>query len=354
MENEFCYKEPKISSNIFEVLSVNGHEKLVFGYNEKTGLKIVMAIHNTTLGPSTGGTRVALVTEGKAIEEALRLSYAMTFKNAIIDEPFGGSKAVIIGDPLRPKSKEFLYSIGDFIESLRGTFLTGVDMGLSLDDAKIIAERTKYIFNAQGSSGVTTGHGVLKGLEETVRYKLGRQGLGGVKVAIQGLGNVGGTLADLLLKKGAIIYVSDIDPVKTQKYENIENAHIVENDAIYDIQCDVFAPCAIGEIINDDTIHRLQCSIVAGGANNQLKDEVKHALMLHQKGILHAPDFAINAGGVCHGMCEVKGIDVSNAMKKINLIPGILRNVFEKSEKEDAPPIFVAYALAYEKIAKKK
>lgn len=317
-------------------------------------MKIVLAIHNTTLGPSTGGTRLALVSEEKAIEEALRLSYAMTYKTAIIDEPFGGSKAVVIGDPSKPKTKEFLHAIGDFIESQGGTFLTGVDMGLSFEDAKIIAERTKYIFNSKGISGVTTGHGVLKGIKEVVRFKLGKESLSGIKVAVQGLGNVGGTLADLLINEGALVYVSDTDSTKTKKYETQPAVHVVPNENIYDVECDVFAPCAVGEIINDETITRLKCSIIAGGANNQLQNEVEHATLLHQKGILHAPDFVINAGGVCHGMCEVKGVDTSEAMKKTDLIPSILRNIFEQSRTENVPPLFVAYKIAHEKIESKK
>lgn len=349
-KKNLCYVEPKISSNIFEVLAENGHEKLIFGSNKETGLKIVLAIHDTTLGPSTGGTRMVQVTEDKAIEEALRLAYAMSFKTAIIDEPFGGSKAVVIGDPSKPKTKSFLHSLGDFIESLDGAFLTGVDMGLSLEDAKIIGERTKYIFNSKGCSGVTTGYGVLKGLKESVKYKLGKDSLKGIKVAVQGVGNVGGTLADLLLKEGAFIYVSDVDPDKTKKYLKEKNAKVVDNDNIYDIDCDVFAPCAVGEIINDDTILRLKAKIIAGGANNQLKDEVNHAKMLHKLGILHAPDFVINAAGVCHGMCEVKKVDISHAMEKTDLIPGILREIFTRSEKKDTPPLFIAYELANEKI----
>lgn len=349
-----CYIEPEISVNVLEALAVNHHEKLIFGSNEKVGLKIILAIHDTTLGPSTGGTRVALVSEDKAIEEALRLSYAMTFKNAIIDEPFGGSKAVVIGDPTKPKSKEFLHAIGDFIESLDGAFLTGVDMGLSLEDAKIIGERTKYIFNSKGCSGVTTGHGVFKGLKEAVKYKLGKDNLVGVKVAVQGVGNVGGTLADLLIKAGTFVYVSDIDSAKTKKYLKLKNTKVVDNEEIYNTECDVFAPCAVGEIINDETIKRLKCKIIAGGANNQLKDEIKHAEQLHKMGILHAPDFAINAGGVCHGMCEVKGVDISHAMKKTDLIPGILRKIFERAEKTNVPPLFIAYEIAYEKIKAKQ
>lgn len=349
-----CYVEPKITSNTLDVLAVNGHEKLIFGFDEKTGLKVVLAIHSTVLGPSTGGTRMIMLPEDRAIDEALRLSYAMTFKNTIIDEPFGGSKAVVIGDPAKPKSKEYLHALGDFIESLGGAFLTGVDMGLSLDDAKVIAERTRYIFNSKGSSGETTGHGVLKGLKEAVRYKLHRDDVKGLKVAVQGVGAVGGTLADLLLDEGAEVYVSDVNPAQTAKYKDRAGAHIVDNDAIYDVECDVFAPCAIGEIINDDTINRLRCSIIAGGANNQLKDEVRHARALHEKGILHAPDFVVNAGGVCHGMCEVKGVDISHAMEKTDLIPGILRQVLEKSEATNTPPLFIAYEIAYEKIAAKQ
>lgn len=351
-KQNLCYIEPKIKSNLFEVQQTNGHEKLIFGSDKKSGLKIILAIHNTTLGPSTGGTRMVLVSEETAVEEALRLSYAMTFKCAIIDEPFGGSKAVVIGDPFKPKTKEFLHALGDFIESLSGAFLTGVDMGLSLDDAKIIKERTKYIYNSKGCSGVTTAHGVFKGIKETVLYKLGRKNLIGTSIAVQGLGNVGNTLVDLLIAEGATVFVSDIDPNKTKKYSKI--ATIISNDKIYSAECDVFAPCAVGEIINDETIKELRCKIIAGGANNQLKDEIKHAEKLHKMGILHAPDFVINAGGVCHGMCEVKGVDISHAMDKTNLIPGILRQIYNRSKKTNIPPLHIAYEIAYEKIEASK
>lgn len=355
MKNKnYCYIEPKISSNIFKILETNKHEKLIFGSNKETGLKIVLAIHDTTLGPSTGGTRMVMVSEEKAIEEALRLSYAMSFKTAIIDEPFGGSKAVVIGDPTKIKTKAFLHSLGDFIESLGGAFLTGVDMGLTLEDAKIIGERTKYIFNSKGCSGVTTGHGVFKGIKETVKYKLGKDCLNGVRVAVQGVGNVGRTLVDLLLNDGATVYVSDVDSEKTKRYAKNRNVKIVDNDKIFDVECDVFAPCAVGEIINDDTIPRLKASILAGGANNQLKDEIRHANMLHEIGILHAPDFVINAAGVCHGMCEVKKVDISHAMDKTDLIPEIIRKIYERSKKDNVPPLFVAYEIAHEKIKSQK
>ena len=351
-KQNLCYVEPQIKANLFKIQQTNGHEKLIFGSDKKSGLKIVLAIHNTTLGPSTGGTRMAFVSEETAVEEALRLSYAMTFKCAIIDEPFGGSKAVVIGDPSKPKSKDFLYALGDFIESLGGAFLTGVDMGLSLEDAKIIGERTKYIFNSKGCSGVTTAHGVFKGIKKTILYTLGRDDLRGINIAVQGLGNVGGTLVDLLLAEGAKVFVSDIDPSKTEKYSKVTT--IVPNDKIHTVECDVFAPCAVGEIINDNTIPELRCKIVAGGANNQLKDETKHAEKLHMMGILHAPDFVINAGGVCHGMCEVKGVDISHAMEKTNLIPDILLEIYDRSKKTNTPPLHVAYEIAYEKIQNKK
>lgn len=351
-KDNHCYKEPNIKTNLFEVQQTNKHEKLIFGSDIESGLKIILAIHDTTLGPSTGGTRMAFVPEEVAIDEALRLSYAMTFKCAIMDEPFGGSKAVVIGDPSKPKSKKFLHALGDFIESLGGAFLTGVDMGLSFEDAKVIGERTKYIFNSQGSSGVTTAHGVFKGIKETVSYALNKDSLKDVNIAVQGLGAVGGTLVELLVVEGAKVFVSDIDPEMTKKYKAM--ATVVDNDTIHSIDCDVFAPCAVGEIINDKSINELQCKIIAGGANNQLKDETKHAKQLHSMGILHAPDFIINGGGVCHGMCEVKGIDVSSALKKIDIIPGILREVYERSMATNIPPLHIAYEIAYEKIQAKK
>ena len=351
---DLTYKEPKIKANIIEVLKTNRHEQLIFGYDQKTGLKVVLAIHDTTLGPSTGGIRMADVSEEKAIEEALRLSYAMTFKNAIIDEPFGGSKAVVIGNPNKDKTKEYLHAVGDFIESLRGAFLTGVDMGLSLADAKIIAQRTKYIFNSKGCSGVTTGHGVYKGLKATVKEYFGSDSLDGKTIAVQGLGYVGGTLVELLSKHGANIIVADTDPKVVKNIKSKYKVMVVSSEEIHRQACDVFSPCAIGEIINDETIGELKCKIIAGGANNQLKDEVKHSRMLMEKRILHAPDFVINAGGVCHGMAEVKGQDISVAMKKTDLIPGILREVFKISKETKTPPILVAYQLAANKIEAKR
>lgn len=349
----YTYQEPVIKSAIGEAMVVNGHEQLVFGNEPKTGLKVVLAIHSTVLGPSTGGIRMANVTEEKAIEEALRLSYAMTYKNAIIDEPFGGSKAVIIGDPETAKSKEFLHAIGDFIESLRGNFLTGVDMGLSLDDAKIIRERTKYIFNSQGCSGVTTGHGVYKGLKQMVKEVYGSDNLDGKTIAIQGLGYVGSTLLELLGKHQVKLIVADIDPAVTAAIAQKFPVEVVSTDAIYGVNCDIFAPCAVGEIINDQTIPQLKCRIIAGGANNQLQDETKHAQMLMDRQILHAPDFVINAGGVCHGMCEVKGQDISVAMTKTDLIPGLLHQVITESKAQNVPPLMEAYQLAHQKIEAK-
>jgi leucine dehydrogenase len=351
---KLTYQEPKIQTNIFDVMRTNGHEQIIFGYDKATNMKIVLAIHDTTLGPSTGGTRMVDVPEAKAIEEALRLSYAMTYKNAIIDEPFGGSKAVVIGDPTKDKSKEFLHAIGEFIESLGGAFLTGVDMGLSLDDAKIIGEKTKYIFNSKGCSGITTGHGVYKGIKECAKEFLGNENLDGLTIAVQGLGYVGGTLVELLAKHNVKIIGADTDKEIANKYRKKYSIEIVDPDKICQVKCDIFSPNAIGEIINDESINKLNCKIIAGGANNQLKDEVKHSKILFKKGIVHAPDFVINSGGVCHGMCEVRGEDVRNALKKTDLIPGLLKQVFAASKKQNIPPMMVAYQMAKEKIKKAK
>lgn len=351
---DYTFKLPKIKTNVFDVMKINGHEQLVFGYDKKINMKVVLAIHDTTLGPSTGGIRMAKVSEEVAIEEALRLSYAMTFKNAIIDEPFGGSKAVVIGDPQKDKSVDLLYAIGDFIESMRGAFLTGVDMGLSLDDAKIIRKKTKYIFNSKGCSGITTGHGVYKGIKETVKTVFGSGDLKNKTVAIQGLGYVGATVAELLLKDGAKLIVTDTDPEVIKKFQNQYHVEVVDTNEIHKVPCDIFSPNAVGEILNKRTIPALKCKIVAGGANNQFQDEVNDSTALHKRGILHAPDFVINAGGVCHGMCEVKGVDTSYAMKKTDLIPKLLKKVFEISKNENIPPIEVAYQLAHEKIKASK
>lgn len=350
----YAYKKPKIKTNIINILKANNHEKLIFGYDAKSGLKIVLAIHSTVLGPSTGGTRMVKVSESHAIDEALRLSYAMTYKNAIIDEPYGGSKAVIIGDPLKDKSEELLLALGDFIQSLKGIFLTGVDMGLSLDDAKTISKRTNYIFNSKGCSGVTTGHGVYKGIKQCAKEVYGSSDLRKRTIAIQGLGYVGGTLAKLLNQDGANLIIADTDPGVIKLYSSKYRVRAVPSNKISEQECDIFSPCAVGEIINDKTIRKLKCRIIAGGANNQLKDEIKHSYKLMDKGILHAPDFVINAGGVCHGMCEVRGENVDNAMKKTDLIPDLLSQVFKTSKKENIPPMIAAYALASKKIEYKK
>lgn len=335
-------------------------ERLNFGevhikFDPATGLRAIVAIHNLKLGPAIGGCRfVPYHTADDAIEDALRLGYMMSYKAAISNLPHGGAKAVIIKPKVIKDRGALLRAFGDFVNDLGGRYITAMDSGTSESDMDIISERTQFVTctSASGAGGdpsPTTAFGVRRGIEAAVKYKFGRSDIEGVHVAIQGAGHVGYYLAKELHALGARITVCDINPKSVQRCVEEFNATECSINDIYDIEADVFAPCALGAILNVDTIKRLRVPIVAGSANNQLAHH-KHGALLHERGILYAPDFVVNAGGLIYVASVYDSADFNKAQQDVSDIYNTLMPIFERSKSEDVPTNYIAENIAVEKL----
>lgn len=301
-------------SGLFGTLTQLGHEQVVFCHDEATGLKAIIGIHNTVLGPALGGTRMwNYATEQEALTDVLRLSRGMTFKAAISGINLGGGKAVIIGDAKTMKTEAFLRRFGKFVNSLGGKYITAEDVNMKTSDMEYIHMETKHVTGLPESMGgggdpsPVTAYGVYLGMKATAKKVYGHDNLAGKKVAVQGVGQVGMHLVELLVKENAEVYITDLYEDKVMEVAKKFGAHAVGQDAIYDVDMDIYAPCALGATINDVTIPRLKCAIIAGAANNQLKDEVKNGYMLVDRGVTYAPDFLINAGGLINVYNEYLG-----------------------------------------------
>ena len=300
--------------SIFGTLTRLGHEQVVFCHDQATGLKAIIAIHNTVLGPALGGTRMwKYASEQEAITDVLRLSRGMTFKAAISGLNLGGGKAVIIGESKTMKTEAFLRRFGKFVNSLNGRYITAEDVNMKTGDMEYISMETKHVTGLPESMGgggdpsPVTAYGVYLGMKATAKKVYGTDSLSGKRIAVQGVGQVGTHLVEYLVKENAQIFITDLFQDKVGAIARQFRVEAVGQDDIYDLEVDIFAPCALGATINDDTIPRLKCSIIAGAANNQLKDEVKHGYMLMDRSIAHAPDFLINAGGLINVYNEYLG-----------------------------------------------
>ncbi len=292
-------------SEVFSGMVSCDHEELIFVQDKSANLRGIIAIHSTVLGPSLGGLRVwNYGSEREAIEDVLRLSEAMTYKAAAANLRIGGGKAVIIADPRKDKTPELFRAMGRFIEKLNGRYITAEDVGTSVEDMEYLRETTRYVTGRnsdEGGSGdpsPTTANGVFESIRVCVEEVMGRDTLEGIRVSVQGVGHVGYRLCRVLHEAGAELVITDVYAPNIEKVEKDFGARVVSPDEIYDQEVDVFAPCALGAVINDSTIPRLRCKIVAGAANNQLKDVKKHGRALHEMGILYAPDYVANAGGL--------------------------------------------------------
>ena len=353
-------KEVEVSQNLslFDEISRLGHEQLVFCHDEATGLKALIGIHNTVLGPALGGTRMwNYATEEEAIIDVLRLSRGMTFKNAITGLNIGGGKAVIIGDPKKIKSEALLRRFGKFVESLSGKYVTAEDVSMNEKDMQYIAMETQYVTGLPPSMGglgdpsPVTAYGTYMGIKGCAKSVYGSDSLDGKNIAVQGVGHVGTYLIEYLVKENANVYVTDISEDRVKNAVKNYNAIAVGMDEIYDLDMDVYAPCALGATLNDDTIPRLKCGIVAGAANNQLKDEVKHGKMLIEKGITYAPDFLINAGGVINVYMEFMGLtDQEMPYRQAEKIYDTCQDILKKSESEGITTQEAAMRLAIKRI----
>lgn len=327
----------------FELFDKMGeHEQVVFCNDPSTGLRAIIAIHNTTLGPALGGCRMQPYSSvEEALEDVLRLSKGMTYKCAAADVDFGGGKAVIIGDPNTDKSPELFRSFGQFVNSLGGRFYTGTDMGTTMDDFIHAMKETNFVnglpeaYGGGGDSSIPTAEGVLYGIKATAQALYGNEELGGLKYAVQGLGKVGFKVASALLEEGAYVYVTDINEESLKAIEEKATAtsgtvEIVANELIYSQEADLFVPCAFGGVINDDTIPQLKVKAIVGSANNQLLHE-SHGEVLKEKGILYAPDYIVNAGGLIQVADELYGINHERVLAKTKHIYDAILEVYEES-----------------------
>ena len=327
--------------DLFQALQNTDHEQVVFCQDKATGLKAIIAVHNTILGPGLGGTRMwSYATEADAVTDALRLSRGMTYKASVAGLNLGGAKAVIIGDAKTQKSEALMRKFGRFVNNLNGKYITAEDVGTTTRDMEYVAMETEHvvglpeIMGGGGDPSPVTAYGTYMGMKASAKRAYGSDSLEGKTIAVQGLGKVGMNLCSYLHKEGAKLYVSNINEEALNYAVSKYDATIVSLDDIYDIEVDIFAPCAMGAIINDDTVERLKCDIVAGAANNQLKDEVKHGNALKDKGIYYAPDFVINAGGLINVYSEHTGYIREKAMAQTEKIYDTILDIFSISENE--------------------
>jgi leucine dehydrogenase len=317
---------------LFDKLAEMGHEEIAMGSDPESGYRGIVAIHSTRLGPALGGTRFwSYATDDEAITDALRLSRGMTYKNAVAGLNLGGGKSVIIGDNRTTNREAIFRAHGRLVESLGGKYITAEDVGTSTSDMDFVHMETNHVAGLAGKSGdpsPVTAHGVFRAIQASAKERWGSDHLTGRTVAIQGCGSVGRYLAQELHEAGAKLVVTDIDPERAKRVASETGATIVEPDAIYGVDADIFAPCALGGIINDETVPVLEVEIVAGGANNQLLEE-RHGDALEARGILYAPDYVANAGGVINVYSEVAGWDSEHALSKADEIYDTVLGVFE-------------------------
>lgn len=338
-----------------------GHEQLVYFNDEESGLKAFIAVHNTVLGPGAGGCRMwPYENEMDALNDALRLSRGMSYKNAMAGLPLGGGKAVIIANSKTDKSEELFKAFGRCVQKMDGKYITAEDVGMTTEDMMIIANETNYIAglphgdHASGDPSPFTARGVYNGIRAAVKYKLGKDSLEGLTVAVQGVGHVGLYLCENLHRDGAKIIVSDINQEHLDEAVHKYGATIISPDDILSVECDVLSPCALGAILNDDTIPNLKTTIVAGGANNQLAND-SHGVRLMDRGILYAPDYVINAGGIINVSGETSGnYDLDSINAKVDNIYDTLIHIFERADAEKRPTNVVADEMAEEIIANAK
>lgn len=330
------------------------HEQLLFCNDNETGLKAIIAVHNTVLGPALGGTRMWMYNnEMEALNDVLRLSRGMTYKNSISGLNLGGGKAVIIGDSKTMKNEAFFKRYGRFIESLNGIYITAEDVGTSTQDMVWINQETNHVCGLPGKSGdpsPITALGVYVGMKACAKLQFGNDSLSGKKIAVQGAGHVGHYLMQHLHEEGAEIIVTDIDQSALKRAADDFGAKVVDVNEIYDVDMDIYAPCALGATINDNTLSRLKCSIIAGSANNQLADENVHGKAVLDKGIIYAPDYAINAGGVINVYAEVKGLSAEWGLEKARGIYDTVYQIIKRSADENIPAYAIANKIAEERI----
>lgn len=338
-----------------EEIKEPGYERVVLGTNPEVGLTSYIAIHNTNRGPACGGIRM-LPYSGKeeALNDVLRLAKGMSYKSALAELGFGGGKSVIIGDP-STKRPELFHAFGELLNQLNGKYIAAKDMNISSQDLAWTKERSKHVLGVVGEPGSSgdpspvTARGILRALEATAEELTGKRSLAGLRVALQGIGYVGYSLAEKIVEAGGKIWVTDIDPKAVERAVKELKATPVTLDEIYDVDCDVFSPSARGAILNQSTIPRLRCKAIVGCANNQLATEAD-GMRLHERGILYAPDYAINSGGIINIFIEYGGYDQNRAFAKADGVYATLKEIYKRAKAQRTAPFVVADSLAEERL----
>ncbi|WP_027718853.1 Glu/Leu/Phe/Val dehydrogenase dimerization domain-containing protein [Desulfovirgula thermocuniculi] len=329
------------------------YEQVVFCQDREAGLRAIIAIHSTALGPALGGVRMwPYGSEEEALFDVLRLARGMTYKNALAGLSLGGGKAVILGDPSRDKGEALLRAFGRFVDSLGGRYITAEDVGTSQQDMDVIRQVTRHVVGVSGGSGDPspfTALGVFYGMKAAAKRVFGRESLAGLHVVVQGVGNVGLNLCRLLAREGARLTISDINTRALTRAMAELKANVVPPEEVYGVECDIFSPCALGGVVNDKTLPLLRCRIIAGAANNVLLEE-RHGEALHAKGILYVPDYVINAGGVINVAEELQGYQRRRVEEKVARIYHTVERVLELAAREGIPPFKAADRLTEERL----
>ena len=348
---------PLTDQEVLGPMSAFNHEQVAFCNDNATGLKSIIAIHNTVLGPSLGGTRMwTYKSESEALKDVLRLSRGMSFKSACAGINLGGGKAVIIGDSKTQKTEALLRRFGKFVDSLGGKYITAEDVGMSTRDMEYIHMETDYVSGLPESMGgggdpsPVTAYGVFLGMKAAAKEQWGSDSLSGKKVAVQGVGHVGENLVRHLVKEGCKVTICDINEDKVKALVQELKVAAVSLDAIYDVDMDIYAPCALGATVNSETLAKLKCKVICGAANNQLADENIHGVELIKKGMIYAPDFVVNAGGIINVYYELEGYNRERAMAHTENIYKTTLEIFRMAKAENIPSFAAANKLAEKRI----
>lgn len=346
---------------VFFSEAFRNHEQVVFCQDAETGLKAIIGIHDTTLGPALGGTRMwNYKTEEAAIRDVLRLSRGMTFKASISGLNLGGGKAVIIGDSRKDKTDALMQKFGEYVNSLSGRYITAEDVGINTHDMKMVKSKTDHVtgipeeMGGSGDPSPVTAYGVFMGMKAAAKYRYGNDKLAGKTVLVQGIGHVGETLVKYLVEDGAHVIINDIHQDRMEEVARKYQAEIYNGDNPYGLEMDIYAPCALGATVNDETIPQLKCDIIAGAANNQLAREDVHGEAVKAANILYAPDFLINAGGLINVYSEIVKYKRSEVMRKTENIYDTTLRIFNMSELEGITTHAAALKIAQQRIDEAK
>ncbi|MEZ4779169.1 MAG: Glu/Leu/Phe/Val dehydrogenase dimerization domain-containing protein [Flavobacteriaceae bacterium] len=353
--------ELKKIAPVFGQLSFDNHEQIVFCNDKDTGLKAIIGIHNTVLGPALGGTRMwNYATEWDALNDVLRLSRGMTYKSAITGLNLGGGKAVILGDAKTQKTPELMLRFGEFVNSLGGKYITAEDVGMATSDMDLVRTVTPYVTGISedkggaGNPSPITAYGVFMGMKAAAKFTYGSDVLEDKKVFVQGIGNVGEALVEHLTNEGAQVFISDISRERLESVRDKYHATIYEGKNLYEEEMDIYAPCALGATINDDTIYQLKAKIIAGAANNQLAEENKHGTILRERGIVYAPDFLINAGGIINVYAELENYGKQEIIRKTENIYNTTLEILTKAQVKNITTFQAAFEIAQARIDARK